>query len=127
MKLQFEAEALIEYQDAAQYAEAHFGSGAEFVLAMRAALDSIAMGPPAFSRSAKGFESSASSVIHTTCSISSMIPKPRLPSYAVAPHKAAAELLACQTSVRPQGNPEPRKHAEEARGIALPWTRGSQR
>ncbi len=48
MKVQFEAEALIEYQDAAQYSEDHFGSGAKFVAAMRAALDSIAADPSRF-------------------------------------------------------------------------------
>jgi len=48
MRLQFEAEALIEYQDAAQYSEDHFGSGAKFVAAMRAALDSIAGDPTRF-------------------------------------------------------------------------------
>ena len=45
MKLQFKAEALVEYQDAEQYAEDHSGSGAKFVSTLRAALDSIAADP----------------------------------------------------------------------------------
>lgn len=42
MKVHFEAEALIEYEEAVQYAEDRFGCGHQFVAAMRAALDSIA-------------------------------------------------------------------------------------
>jgi len=48
MTVLFEAEALIEYEDAAQYAEDHFGCGQKFVAAMRAALDSIAKDPTRF-------------------------------------------------------------------------------
>ena len=48
MKLRFEAEALIEYEDAAQYAEDHFGCGPQFVVAMRLALDTIAADPTRF-------------------------------------------------------------------------------
>ena len=48
MTVLFEAEALIEYEDAAQYAEDRFGCGQKFVVAMRAALDSIAKDPARF-------------------------------------------------------------------------------
>jgi mRNA-degrading endonuclease RelE of RelBE toxin-antitoxin system len=48
MKLRFEAEAFVEYQDAAQYAEDHFSSGAKFVAAMQAALGTIAADPTRF-------------------------------------------------------------------------------
>jgi plasmid stabilization system protein ParE len=48
MKVHYEAEALIEYEDAAQYAEERFGCGEKFVAAMRAALDSIAKDPTRF-------------------------------------------------------------------------------
>ena len=42
MNVHFEAEALIEYEEAAQYAEDRFGCGRQFVAAVRTALDSIA-------------------------------------------------------------------------------------
>ncbi len=48
MKVQFGTEALIEYEEAAQYAEDRFGCGLQFVAAMRAALDSIAKDPTRF-------------------------------------------------------------------------------
>lgn len=48
MKLRFEAEALIEYEEAARYAEDQFGCGAQFVAAMRSALESIGTDPTRF-------------------------------------------------------------------------------
>ena len=48
MRVLYEAEALIEYEEAAQYAEDRFGCGQKFVAAMRAALDSIAKDPTRF-------------------------------------------------------------------------------
>jgi mRNA-degrading endonuclease RelE of RelBE toxin-antitoxin system len=48
MRVQFEAEALMEYHSAAQYAEERFGCGEKFVAAIRAALDSIAADPRRF-------------------------------------------------------------------------------
>lgn len=48
MKIHFESEALIEYQEAAQYAEDRFGSGQKFVATVRAALESIANDPTRF-------------------------------------------------------------------------------
>jgi mRNA-degrading endonuclease RelE of RelBE toxin-antitoxin system len=48
MKIHFESEALIEYQEAAQYAEDRFGSGQKFVATVRAALESIANDPSRF-------------------------------------------------------------------------------
>ena len=48
MKVHFEAEALIEYEEAAQYADDRFGCGQAFVAAMRFALDSIAKDPTRF-------------------------------------------------------------------------------
>jgi mRNA-degrading endonuclease RelE of RelBE toxin-antitoxin system len=48
MKVHFEAEALIEYEEAAQYAEDRFGCGQKLVAAMRAALDAIAKDPTRF-------------------------------------------------------------------------------
>ena len=48
MNVQFEAEALIEYEEAAQYAENRFGCGLKFVTAMRTALDIIAKDPARF-------------------------------------------------------------------------------
>lgn len=48
MTVHFEAEALIEYEDAAQYAEDHFGCGQKFVAAIRAALDAMAKEPTRF-------------------------------------------------------------------------------
>lgn len=48
MTIQYESEALIEYEEAAHYAEDHFGCGQKFVAAMRAALGSIAKDPTRF-------------------------------------------------------------------------------
>jgi plasmid stabilization system protein ParE len=48
MKFHFEAEALIEYGEATQYAEDRFGCGQKFVAGMRAAIDSIAREPERF-------------------------------------------------------------------------------
>ncbi len=54
MTVQFESEALSEYQEAAQYAEDRFGSGVKFVAAMRTALDAIAQDPTRFQRVGDG-------------------------------------------------------------------------
>jgi plasmid stabilization system protein ParE len=48
MKIHYESEALIEYEEAAQYAEDRFGCGQKFVAAMRTALASIAKDPTRF-------------------------------------------------------------------------------
>ncbi|MBL9114254.1 MAG: type II toxin-antitoxin system RelE/ParE family toxin [Verrucomicrobiaceae bacterium] len=48
MTIRFESEALIEYEEAAQYAEDRFGCGQKLVAAMRAALVSIAKDPTRF-------------------------------------------------------------------------------
>lgn len=48
MTFHFEAEALLEYEDAAQYSEDRFGLGRQFVLAVQSALDAIANAPTRF-------------------------------------------------------------------------------
>ena len=45
MIVQFEPEALIEYQEAADYSERRFGLGVQFVQAVQSALDTIAGDP----------------------------------------------------------------------------------
>ena len=54
MKVQFETAALIEYEEAAQYAEDRFGCGIKFIAAMRAALDSIVTDPTRFQSVGQG-------------------------------------------------------------------------
>jgi mRNA-degrading endonuclease RelE of RelBE toxin-antitoxin system len=54
MRIHYESEALIEYEEAAQYSEDRFGSGQKFVAAMRAALDSIAKDPTRFQLVGRG-------------------------------------------------------------------------
>ena len=50
----FEAEALREYQEAAQYSEDRFGMGHQFVAAIRAALDTIEKTPTRFQSAGQG-------------------------------------------------------------------------
>ena len=54
MTVQFESEALAEYEEAAQYAEDRFGCGRKFVEAVRDALDSIAKDPTRFQQVGEG-------------------------------------------------------------------------
>lgn len=48
MIVQFESEALIEYQEAADYSERRFGFGVQFVQAVQNALDTISNDPGRF-------------------------------------------------------------------------------
>lgn len=54
MRTLFEAEALIEYEEAAEYAEEHFGVGRQFVAAVQAALASIEKAPTRFQAVGQG-------------------------------------------------------------------------
>ena len=45
MIIQFETQALVEYDDAAHYAQERFGTGTKFVVAVQAALDAISKDP----------------------------------------------------------------------------------
>lgn len=48
MRTVFEAKALVEYEEAAEYAQEHFGVGRQFVAAVQAALASIEKEPHSF-------------------------------------------------------------------------------
>jgi len=54
MIVSFEAQALEEYQDAAQYSEDRFGLGKTFVLAMEQALEAIALNPERYQSVGEG-------------------------------------------------------------------------
>jgi mRNA-degrading endonuclease RelE of RelBE toxin-antitoxin system len=54
MKTTFEAEALDEYQEAAQYSEERFGMGRQFVASMQAAIASIEKTPARYQSVGQG-------------------------------------------------------------------------